>query len=240
MSATRTAFLGTSSTEGKNLTNPTTERYEALFRTYIQGARSSHCRTAIYALAGLGLYDQQATGFSIPANRQDLCAIDTARNITAALTFKPHVLILHHEGCHLTDGCTTWGYTTEIALKGFFDSEIPPLVANIAKACADAGVLFRLMGLHPLVASVRTSAEIAANINVVRKYAHDALSRIYSGRFIDYWSSIDDGTGNADASKMLADGHHCNTTGLAFVEAALEVAGLATLNNKTTPLDIDP
>lgn len=241
MSATRTAFLGSSSTVGTDLSSPTTERYEALFRTYIRNARSSHCRTGVYAVAALGLYEEQATGYSIPGNRSGAVSIDTNNNITAALSFKPHVLILHHPAGNMPEAINSWGFTTETALKGFMASaEQLGLVQNIYSACLSAGVEFRIMGSHPVAATSLSAAEQAANLNVVRKYWNDMLKATYGYRFIEYWSSIDDGSGNGNASLLTPNGRHCNTSGLVFVEAALEAAGLSTVNNRTTPLDIDP
>lgn len=241
MSAIRISFLGSSSTVGTGLTNPTTERYEALFRTYIRGARSSHCRTAVYAVAGMGIYEQQVTGYAIPGNRSGVVSVDTSNNVTAALSFKPHILILHHPAGNMPEAIGSWGFTTESALKGFMDSEQDNLVVNIYNACLSAGVEFRVMGSHPVTSASLSAEEQAANLNVVRKYWNDKLKARWGSRFIEYWSAIDDGTGNGNASLLTSNGRHCNTSGIAAgPEPALEAAGISTFNNRLTALDIDP
>lgn len=239
MSSLRVTVLGSSSTVGTNLSSPTTERYAALYQTHLRSARSVHCRVQIVATAGIGLYEQQATGFSTPANRVGAAPVNTSFNITTALAQKPQLLILHHPAGNQPEAIANWLFTTLSGLQTF-NLEQLGLVQNIEALCRAASCEFLVMGSHPLLTSVLTQAEATAELNLARKDWNDLLAATYPGRFVNYFADIDDGTGQADSNKVLVDGRHCNTTGLTFVEAALEAKGFSTWQSRVTPLDIDP
>lgn len=240
MSALRAVFLGSSTTVGTNLSSPTTERYEALFRTYIRAARSIHCRTSVVALAGIGIYEQQATGFSTPGNRSET-PVNTSTNITTALATKPTIVFLHQPAANIPEAIADWSLTTQAAIEDFLLNEQLALVRNIRTLCIAASVRFVCIGSHPIALSVLTAEESAANFNGCREYWNDILRADNPGNFIDYWDDIDDGTGNGDPNLLLADGRHPNALGgVPMLEGQLEAAGFDTWQNRLTPLDIDP
>lgn len=241
MSSLRVTVVGSSSAAGTNLSDPANERYAALFQTFLRANRSTHCRVQVLALAGIGLYEQQATGYSTPANRVGASPVNTSFNITLALTQKPQVLILHHPAGNMPEALANWGCTTESAMQDFIDSEQMGLVANIEALCRAASCEFRVLSPHPLLQSVLSQAQINCNYVQCQKYFRDALVSTYGSRCLDYWPLVAGGDGYGVAGNMLVDGNHLNTTGVAAgPEAVLEAAGLEDLNDHLTPVDIDP
>lgn len=240
MSSIRVTVLGSSSAAGTNLSSPTTERYAALFQTWLRANRNSHCRVQVVALAGIGLYEQQATGFSIPGNRSGQVSVNTSVNITFALAQKPHLLVLHQPAGNLPEALANWGFTTQSGLEGFVNSEQGALVDNIANACASAGVEFRVLGSHPLVESVMSQAQLDANYQLVQRYWDNWLLDNYGSRCVSYFDDVVGGDTYGNSSLYLVDGHHLNTTGLAFPEAGLEALGFDTWNDPVSATDIDP
>ncbi len=240
MSSLRVRVLGSSSSAGTNLSNPTTERYAATFQTWLRANRSSHCAVGVTALAGIGLYEQQVTGYSTPANRVAVAPVNTAQNITTALATMPQVLILHHPAGSMPEALANWSFTTEAGLKNFIDTEQMGLVANIKTACDSARVEFFVLSPHPLLQSVLSQAQIDSNYVVCQKYFRDALVSTYGSRCLDYWPLVAGGDGYGQSGLMLVDGNHLNTTGIAAgPEVVLEAAGLDRMHNWRTPLDID-
>ena len=241
MSSLRVTVLGSSSAAGTNLADPVNERYAATFQTYLRAGRSSHCRVQVVALAGIGLYEQQATGYSTPANRVGACPVNTGVNITFALAQKPQVLILHHPAGNLPECLSQWSITTEAGLQNFIDTEQMGLVANIKTLCDTARCEFYVLSPHPLLESVLSQAQIDSNYVLGGQlYFRDALVSAYGARCLDYWPLVAGGDGYGVAGTMLVDGNHLNTTGIAAgPEAVLEAAGFPRLHNARTPLDID-
>lgn len=241
MSSIRVTVLGSSSAAGTNLADPANERYAALLQTYLSSGRSTHCRVQVLALAGIGLYEQQATGYSTPANRVGASPVNTSFNITRALAQKPQVLVLHHPAGNLPECLSAWSMTTEAELKTFIDTEQMRLVANIADLCAAAHCEFRVLSPHPLLQSVLSQAQITANYVACQKYFRDALVRDYGSRCIDYWPLVAGSDGYGQAGLMLPDGNHLDPAGIAAgPQAAIEAAGFLSLHNGLTPVDIDP
>ena len=165
--------------------------------------------------------------------------VNPTYNITAALAQKPQLLILHHPAGNHPEAIANLSFTTLAGLKTFNIEQLA-LVQNIEALCRSASCEFLVMGSHPLLASVFTQAETTAEINLARQDWNALLAATYPGRFVEYGSSIGDWVTGANANNVLVDGRHCNTTGLAFVEAALEAKGFSAWSNRLTPLDIDP
>lgn len=241
MGSLRVTIHGSSSAAGTNLADPANERYAALFQTYVRAGRSTHSRVQVVALAGIGLYEQQATGYSTPANRVGASPVNTTYNITAALAQKPQLLVLHHPAGNLPECLSAWSITTEAGLKNFIDTEQMGLVANIATLCQAASCEFRVLSPHPLLESVLSQAQIDSNYVVCQKYFRDALVSTYGARCLDYWPLVAGGDGYGVAANMLPDGNHLNPTGIAAgPQVVLEAGGFLTLHNSKTPVDIDP
>lgn len=241
MSSLRVTVLGSSSAAGTNLADPANERYAALFQTYLRANRSTHCRVSVVALAGIGLYEQQATGYSTPANRVGATPVNTSLNITFALAQKPQLLILHHPAGNLPECLSTWGITTEAGLKNFIDTEQMGLVANIAALCQAAHCEFYVLSPHPPLLSVLSQAQLDSGHLVCQNYFGDALVATYGARCLDYRALVAGGDGYGQSALMLPDGVHLNTAGVAAgPKVVLEAAGFTALHNRVTPVDIDP
>lgn len=229
--------MGSSEATGKNLVDPANQSYPALLIAHLKAQRTTHCRSTVVAAAGGGLFEQQATGWPMPANRAGVVQVNTAVNITVALAWMPHVVIVHHPSAHMSDAVANWGTTTEASLKAFLENEQIPLLANLDALCLAHGVLMVVAGSHPLDPVAISAPELAANLGACRKHWNDLQRAAYPERFIDYYDAIEQA---GTAATMLADGRHCNTTGLALMESALEAFGLSTWRNVLTAVDIDP
>ena len=124
MSAIHVVFLGSSSVAGTNLSSPTTERYAALHQTWLRANRLSHCRCSVVALAGIGLYEQQATGFDGSAYAgadRSARPVNTTNNITTALALRPDFVVVHQPNPGMDDFQNLWGATT---VADYEDAEV--------------------------------------------------------------------------------------------------------------------
>ncbi len=257
MSAIHVVFLGSSSVVGTNLSSPTTERYSALHQTWLRSNRNTHCRCSIVALAGIGLYEQQATGFSTPANRSGR-PVNTTNNVTTALALRPDFLVLHQPNPGMDDFEDLWGATTVADYEDAVDNELIGLADNIRVLCANQGVGFAIIGSHPPTAAAKSTNSWTDNQITGRHYWNDTLATWCSGLgipFADTWDDTAVGTNYSDAahevapvynagdlaaSKLLSDGVHHNATFLASTVEPTHVRslGLATYRDRWTQLDV--
>lgn len=257
MSAIHIVALGSSSTAGTNLSSPTTERYGALLQTHLRSVRNTHCRVTVLALAGIGVYEQQVTGYSIPGNRSGVVSVNTTYNITAALALKPHMVLYHQSAWNFPEGQANWSLSTYSDFTSFADNEMVPLTQNIRTACINAGVLFRLLGAHPPTAAAKSTNSWSDAQIAGRHYCNDVCATTFGSEFIDYWDDVAVGTNLNDAgheiapvynagalaaSKLLSDGVHMNATYLAntFVPNRLQTSDFATVNDRWTQIDVVP
>jgi hypothetical protein len=258
---------GSSSSLGTNLSSPTTQRYAALLQTWLranrQGLAKGHCRVSVVAFAGIGTYEQQVTGFTIPGNRSAVVSVNTSNNITAmcAVRPKPDVLIYHQTAGNMPEAQANWGCVTVQDFQDFVDNENGPLTGNIVTAAYGSGVKHVIvLGCHPVTAAAKTtnnwsSAQITGRHYLNHWYAAHAAQ--YGYQFIDYWNDVAVGTNYNDAaheiapawdgveltSKLIqADGVHMNATYLSsvFTPNRLQTAGLDTVLQWHNLLDIVP
>lgn len=240
MSALYVVVLGSSSSAGTNLPSPATERYAALLQTWLRanrlGLAKGSCRVSVVALSGIGTYEQQATGTSIPGNRSGAVSINTSNNITFALAIrpKPDLIIYHQPASNMPEAQTAWSCSNVGDYEDIVDNEFGPITGGIVTAARSqtgangARIEVVVLGGHPPSAAAKatnsyTDAQITGRHYLNQWYAANAAT--YGYTFIDYWDDVALGTnyndsshevapiynaGDLPASKLLSDGVHMN------------------------------
>lgn len=251
MSAIHVVFLGSSSVAGTNLTSPTTERYAALHQTWLRSNRNAHCRCSIVALAGIGLYEQQATGFSTPGNRSAR-PVNTTNNITTALALRPDFVVVHQPNPGMDDFQNLWSCVTVADYEDAVDNELIGLAGNIKTLCDAQGVGLAFIGSFPPTAAAKSTNSWTDAQITGRHYWNTQLGAqcaTWGIPFCDCWDAVATGTGYNNATHevaqsgiMLADGVHMDAAYLSgtFEPTCVRPAGLVSYRDRWTQIDVVP